>query len=189
MNVTSIFKRLAQFFMYTSYLTCALQWFWLGILVLGVFAQNGMLDTLNQHEPVVAPVPTHEPASPVALAIGGIVTVAMIIITVVVLIRLPKAIAKTSQVVTERATETILPVVSHHKKLPKKKKLQLSAKLTFYIRLALIALPFLLLLALPQNESIKPQLVIFVGGLLAITTLTLLAVESVIALALPKKKR
>ncbi|HRF28256.1 MAG TPA: hypothetical protein PL051_01265 [Candidatus Saccharibacteria bacterium] len=178
MNMTSIIKRLAQFFMYTSYLTCALQWFWLGILVLGFFAQNGMLDTLNQHEPVVAPVRTHEPASPVALAIGGIVTVAMIIITIIVLIRLPKAIAKTSQVVTERATEAMLPVVSHHKKLPKKKKLQLSAKLAFYIRLALIALPFLLLLALPQNESIKPQLVIFVGGLLAMISNIFLFVES-----------
>ena len=189
MTKQKLLTRIVRLLAVVSYMFCALQWFWLGILVLGFFAQNGMLDTLNQHEPVAAPVPTHEPASPVALAIGGIVTVAMIIITVVVLIRLPKAIAKTSQVVTERATETILPVVSHHKKLPKKKKLQLSAKLTFYIRLALIALPFLLLLALPQNESIKPQLVIFVGGFLAITTLTLLAVESVFALALPKKKR
>lgn len=172
-----------------SYMFCALQWFWLGILILGIFSENGFLDTLNRPEPVAAPIQNPAPASPVALAIGGVVTVTMIFITIFVLIRLPKAIAKTSQVVTERATQAVLPVVTHHKKLPKKKKLQLSAKLTFYIRLVLVALPFLVLFALPRTRSIQPNLVIFVGGFLAITTLTLITVESVLHLAMPVKKR
>ncbi len=169
-----------------GYLVCMLQWLWFTTLVLSILADNGVLDSF------ISPAKNPSESSGVelppafALAIGGVVTLVMIIISLIVLIRLPGSVAKTGEIVTHKTTKFIMPVVLQHKKVSKKKRRELTARVTFYIRFILIGLPFILLFTLPTTK-LSYELTIFMGGFLAILAITLLAAESLLTKLVTKK--
>lgn len=153
-----------------AYLSCVLQWLWVLVLGLPPLIDSGALDMLTTPPPPTPEFTTPESSdpSPMAWVAVVIVTVIMLAVTVFVLIRLPRSIARTGERMLETTTEAVLPVITHHKQLPAKKRVVLSRRIMLSIRLLLTLLPFIISLFLPTPGELTHQIVTTVALWLAI---------------------
>ncbi len=163
-----IVRGLSALLLGIAYFSCLLQWAWLLIVGLPQLIKTGVLDGLV-NTPTPQPVRTAASSdlSPATLAFVGIVTLVFLVITAIVLIRLPKAVTKTGQRAVGQATELVVPAVTHHKKIPAKKRRELSRRITLLIQIAVTILPFLLSLLLPPFGEINRPVILTMAGLLA----------------------
>ena len=163
-----------------GYISCLLQWLWLAALVLPSVLKNEHMQSWLAPPPTTAePVaPMVDPSSLLMTIVAIIITLAILAITVVVLVRIPLAIAKAGKKVTTATSEVILPVITHHQKLPEAKKRTLSVVLVKCVKLALCLLPVAglgLLLFIPTE--LDPRLGIFVGLMFVIGSVVWFSLE------------
>ncbi len=125
----------------------------------------------------VEPVVAEQTASPFMMVVAGIITVTMILISLVVLWRLPKKILKAGNTVSYGITESVLPIATHHKKLPKKKQLVLTKRIVLLVRLAFIVVPLVALVFSPTLKDLSSGLVWLVGASLATISIVSLMLE------------
>jgi hypothetical protein len=103
-----------------------------------------------------------------ALVIGGIVTVLVMALTVYILLKVPAAVAQKGQKLTQTPANALVPIVTHHKKISAKKRLQISARLVVMAKLLLIATPLLLSLgAYGVPTPITPEVMVVIAGFFA----------------------
>lgn len=153
-----------------GYISCTLQWLWVGVVALPPLLKSGLLDSLTKPKQVDHPIlltPSFE-TSPLTVAIIGFITLIMLAVTIYILLRLPGAVAKTGETIVQTTTENVLPVLTHHQKLPAKKKRLLTRRVAFYIRLCALVLPFVITMLLPPIKSLPPDVVIFIASWLAL---------------------
>lgn len=163
-----VLRRASSLLAGIAYFSCLLQWSWLLIVGLPQLIKTGAFDGLvSAPKPTAVPVATQSDLSPATLLFVGIITLAFLVFTAIVLIRLPRTIAKTGQRVVVQATEIVVPAVTHHKKIPAKKRRELSRRVTLLIQLSLTVLPFLLSLLLPPFGEINKPVILTMAGLLA----------------------
>lgn len=84
------------------------------------------------------------PPSMLSLIIACAITAIIIGLTLYVLAKLPTTVAKSGQKITQRASDFIVPAITHHAKLPAKKRQRLTARVVVYLKLALCAAPIIL---------------------------------------------
>lgn len=167
----------ARFFRTLSYVFSALLWLWLLMLLMPSLLESDAIQFLT---PDTSQTTQSEvisgPSSPILLAIGGAVTIVMLIVTVVILVRLPGTLTKTGHTATEKISERIVPVLTHHQKIPKKKRQALTARTIVYIRLLLIVLPVFGIYIAPALQNADGAIGILVGCTLAgVAAVSLLA--------------
>lgn len=135
-----------------GYISIIFQWLWSFLILVYpvLIAQPDFLFPADQ--PTFVQDNTAVAASPLVVAIALAATVVIMAITAVVLFRLPKTIGKKGAHITKSAASTVIPVVTHHKKLSKKKRIQLSYQIILGIKLLLIVAP---LFALPFAQPIE----------------------------------
>ena len=153
-----------------GYVSCTLQWLWLCVTALPSLLKSGVLDDFIKSEPteqtvLISPLFT---TSPITVAFIGFVTLVMLAITIYILFKLPTAIAKTGEVIVHTATESVVPVITHHQKLPAKKKSRLTRKVSFYIQLFATIVPLVSILFLPPIKSLPQEVIVFIAGWLAV---------------------
>lgn len=178
----------ANFFGALGYISCLLQWLWATVLLLPLLLESDVKYFLLPHvDSSTTTTSTIQLSGPSLLwtIIGGIVTIIVFIITIVILVRLPQAIAKTGKKVTHTAAKTLVPIVAHTHELPAKKRLQLTARLLKIIKLTLCLMPFGLLLVSyfypPKGLSI--ELIWVLGAMLAVGTMVWFSLQYAIAAA------
>ncbi len=151
-----------------SYLSTAFGWLWVAMLVTPRLVESGFFEFFIQTPPEASqPTAITVSQSPILLAVAAVVTVIMIVLSIVILWQLPKKVSKTGHQVTHHFSGAILPVLTHHKKIPKKKRQILSERLVVYIRLVLIVLPLIGVVFLPASENLDYSVGLIVSGLLA----------------------
>jgi hypothetical protein len=140
-------KRLfiVNFFGTLFYLSCLLQWMWATLPYMpGIVRLAEMLQGQND-----TPAPVHEitasgPPSFFLLVIAITATIIIIGLTLYVMIKFPVTVAKSAQKMTQNASARIVPIVTHHAKLPEKKRRLLTARVAAYLKLAACILPVIL---------------------------------------------
>lgn len=183
-NVPGWHQSIVTVFGVFGYLSCALQWLWLGVLFLPQLLSSEAKNLLLP--------PSSETSTPTSFnldgdgllitALGIAVTLIVLIITVVVLIRLPMGIAKTGNKVAKTAADTVLPVVTHHKKVSAKKRRMLTIRIIKIIKLLLVLLPMALLAtAFIFDAPLPKELIFMIGSILAIGSLLWFSLEYITA--------
>ena len=152
-----------------GYLSLLLQWAWTAIILLYPLLQSGAIQRMLTPKQPAKPIEAHpeyySDAAPFIAAISVIITIAVIVISVVTILGLPKKIGKTGAKITHSTADIIVAKTPPLKKhTAKKRNLNLSYKLIIGIKLALTILPAVLLLFAPQIARLPHQVIITVGN-------------------------
>ena len=84
----------------------------------------------------------------------GIVTLVMIVVTIVILIKLPKAVVDTGQTITQATTKAVVPVVLHHKKVSAKKQRIISRRVMLAVQIGLSVIPAIVVVLIPVPKEL-----------------------------------
>jgi len=180
MSVQSKRQLLINTFGTFGYISLVLQWLWVSVLFLPQLLKTEPVKEFFMPPASINPAPSFEFHTPPLLAtvLAIIITIVVLVVTIIVLLRLPTTISKTGKKTTLKAAETIVPVLTHHKKLTPKKKRKLTVQTIRILKFTLTLLPFLLLLLVAFiPTSLSDAIVIFVGALLALGTLAWFSLE------------
>lgn len=184
MSARSTFPFL-NIFGFLAYLSCLFQW----ALVILPFLP-GILDSDVFHTFVPSGESEAKPDIPspevlpdwLIFIIIAIIAVGVIIVTVLAFGRLPRAVGQTGQKLTRSAAEYAIPIVTHHAKIPEKKRRALTARIVFDIKLAVLTLPLIVLLIVPLPETtVAPQVLVLVAALAAGWSLFLFCLQAMLA--------
>lgn len=167
-----------------GYLFCLLSWAWTGILYIPILLANKQIEEFllpSSSESPVAPQAS-VPMSPVTLFFTFMITVAVIIVTIVILLRAPVTIARTGKTVTTKAAGSMVPLVAHGKPLPAATRRRLTAQLIKLVKLLLVILPVMIasfgaFIELPLSFEI----VIFVSATLALIAIAWFSAQYIFA--------
>lgn len=163
-----------------AYLFCLLQWVWATVLFLPGIMNSDFIKQFI-HTPVT---PTPVTSQAVSVPIAGIVFIAifaslMIIVTIYIIIKIPSVVGKTGSKITHKVTEFTMPLVTNHKKIPTKKRLQLTARLLFIIKVLLCVIPFgMLYIADTKSIDIPGDVVVIVGAVTALCSIVLFCLQA-----------
>ena len=163
------FRRISTYlFLTMAYGSCLLQWLWVTIVALPLLLENGTLDVLMS-DPQSGPAPSLPVTehSPILWVAAGIVTILVLIMTVVVLIRLPRAIVRSGEFIVHQTTEAVVPIVTHHQPVPKKKQLIVSQRIRMAIQTLLVLIPVVISIFLPADGQLTGQIIVLVSLWLA----------------------
>lgn len=164
-----------QFLAGVGYFVTLLGWFFVFTIYFSVASHQEWFTALFEtHPEVVAPV-----EGPVVQNFSGgllqgiivIVVVGALLAAIVYTLRhLPGTIVRSGEAVTHVPAEVLVPLVAHHKKLTKKRRLQLTARLVVVMKVVIILLPLGLLLptlwldAVPLEQSALWAIAFFLAG-------------------------
>lgn len=128
-------------------------------------------------EPVQT-VATSGPPSVMLVIIAGIVTAVVIAATLYALIKLPAAVAKSGQKITQTTSAKIIPIVTHHAKLTPKKRRRLTARVIADLKLAICIIPIILsACAYSLSTNLDYDIIMIVAAVLGIGSLLLLSAQ------------
>lgn len=145
--MTHLSKRLfvVNFFGTLFYLSCLLQWMWATLPYMpGIVRLAEMLQGPKDAPAPIQEVAASEPPSLLLLFIAVVATTIIIGLTLYVLIKFPVTVAKSAQKMTQNASARIVPIVTHHARLPEKKRRRLTARIVVYLKLIICVLPVIL---------------------------------------------
>lgn len=174
---------LANTFGTFGYIFCILLWGWTGVVYLPILLENDTITHIllpPENNTVAPPVPTE--SSPVIAFIAIGVTIAVVILTIIVLLRAPIMIAKTGKTVTMRAADSALPLITHGKPLPPAKKKRLTVQLIKLVKLLIVLLPiFALLPGLIIELALPFDIVLLTSSVLALIAILWFSLQYIIA--------
>lgn len=168
-----------------SYLAIILEWMWLFILYIPLLLEHHVFDWTI---PKPSPTPSEQfhltfaLPSLLTLVIASVVTALVIVITLYILIKIPIEAVKKSHTLTTEASEKVIPVLTHHKHISKKRKVELSARIILYIKLALIVVAVCALLPTQFIQTGLPSSIgLFIGIILALFAALALGLQIILA--------
>ena len=161
MTKRRIRRLLAQIFLGIAYLSVTLQWLWVLATGLPPLISAGVFDSLAPPAPVEQTVVPHSSVefSPILAVIAGVITLVFLLLTVIILVKLPKTIATSGDKMVHRATEVVIPVITHRKQLPAKKKTELSLRIMMTLQLVLLLVPLVASFFIPALQTLTSQII------------------------------
>lgn len=167
------------------YLLCLFQWLWSLVPFL-----PSIIDTLNQTnqhtEQSSTPTPSlisiGEVPTSVSLTIGIIFIILATAATIYAIITLPSNAGKVGNKVARSTVRHIAPLTPHYEKLSEKKRLLLSARLMFYVKLSLLtAPPVITLLSWNAVIQLDYAIMVIVATILAFASAMTLLTQILVA--------
>lgn len=167
-----------------GYVSCLFLWGWIGILYLPMLLQNETIEKFvipTPSEEVTVIQPTIE-ASPIMAVLAVGITIIILIATILVFAKLPKAIATTGKTVTTKAAGAALPVITRGRKLPPAKQQRLTVSLIKLAKLLLVLLPVAMsFLGAVIEPPIPFDITLFVSGILAMSATLWFSAQYIVA--------
>lgn len=166
-----------------GYMSAVFQWAW-ALLLLCYPLLTDRPDFLLPNTPPPAQSPGFDVApafSPIITIIAVAATLLVLVMTVVVLARLPRAVGKKAATLTKTAASAAIPIVTHHKKISKKQRKKLSYRLGLAVKALMITLPLGLLCFVNFSGTIPPLATWTVGLFCAALSLAYFAIQQTIA--------
>lgn len=166
-----------------GYFSNILQWAWAGGIYLPALLNSKAGEWLM---PEVEPVSntaqsTMSLPGPIGMIFVGIVVIVIMVAMAVVMVRIPKQIVRVGHLATQKAAGQLMPIVTHKKPLPAKKRRALTARLVLSIKVVMTILPLVTLLIPRPQLELSDALVLFVGAYLATWTLVFFLLQIVAA--------
>ncbi len=167
-----------------GYLSLIMQWLWSAVILATPLFSNEATRSIFLPEHTVQPASTSSLELPEPLAwlfiVLAIVFSAAVIIYAVMAV--PRTIGKTGRTITTKSAKVIVPHVTHHKHISKKREKALTERITWVVKLVLVIVPFLLLLVPPDSTLGLTHLVtLSVGGFCAVASLVWFATQYISA--------
>ena len=175
---------IANAFATLGYISIFFQWTWtLLLFIYPIITENPEL-LLPQHDAASSggAFEFDSAFAPLATIIAIVVTVAIIALTAVVLVRLPKTVGKKAAEVTRATASTVLPAITRHKKITKKKRERLSYQIVLGIKCILIILPIASLVFVQPIEQLGASAMWVIALFAAICSIFYFIVQQTIAL-------
>lgn len=139
-----------------GYFSVLLQWTWT-LLVLCyplLMADHGFLLPNKPAHPA-STMPGGMVSSPIVVIVALAVTAFILVLTVMILIRLPKTIGLRGAKITHKTARLVVPIMTKHAPLPKKKVLTLSYRVILIVKILLVTTPLLGLLFTPAETPLS----------------------------------
>ncbi len=185
MSTTPPAKRvaIANAFGTLGYMSAVFQWAWaLLLLCYPLLTDRPELFLPSTPSPSVPPIEVTPGLAPVVTIIAVAATILILVLTVIVIARLPRAVGKKAAVLTKKTASTAIPIITHHKKISQKQRKKLSYKLSLGIKALIVTLPLGLLLFVDFGGTIPPLATWTVGLFCAACSLVYFGVQQLIAL-------
>lgn len=175
---TSFQQKLTNFFGGLGYLNCFLSWLWASLFYVSILLDSDYLQKEKIVEPMITKPPVSTVTNPGSALLAAIVTVFIIGITIYVIYKVPKAIAKKSKNLIHDTAVRSVPLVNRfsHKKLTKSRRLKLTPKIILFLKLFLVLIPIPAVLAtrlitgdflLDSSTNLFISLILVAGCLMA----------------------
>ena len=173
-----------------GYMSIILQWFWAILLFCYPLIMSDYILLTPTETQAPAPIDNSISTSPIVIFIAGCVTVAILILAVIAIIRLPKQIGQQGARVTHQAAKAITPIVTRHVTIPKSKRRALTFQIRVYIKLLCILAPLIALIWTPAGVPLETAVVWIAGIFCASWSIFYIALQLTIAAItkLPKDK-
>lgn len=155
---------LANTFGTLGYFSTITQWLW-SIVVVGypLLSQGKLAMFLPDARNTPAPHPVEYGAfTPVMTAVAIGFTIAIVVITVYLLIRLPATVGKRGSTVTHQAAAALAPIVSK-KPLGKKQRRALTYRLTWWVKACLVLIPAAAIFFASPETGLDTSVMVAVG--------------------------
>ncbi len=153
-----------------GYLSLVMQWTW-GLVIFAYPLITDPNSFIMKRDTDYTPPTITIPASPILAVVLAAISLAVLVFTVVTIIRLPKAVGKTGAKITHTASNLIVPAIVHHQPISKKRRLKLSFRIVLALKLLLLTLPVASLTLAPTLEVLPHNAMLVVGALGALITL------------------
>lgn len=172
-----------------AYLSIIVQWL-LAVLpfVPGLIRSDLFKTYLSNHDSPAQQSPSAEAVIPEIFSVLFIIiaiflAVGVLVAGIIAISRIPAVVGKSGAKLTHSATEAVLPVITHHKKITAKNRRLLTARIVFDIKLALVVIPLLLALISPVDalQTMPRDVFIFIAAILAAWSLILFCLQIVVA--------
>ena len=172
---------LANGFGAVGYFAATLEWLW-AILVIGYpFLTQARL--VRPDPEASAEIPQFAISLPTELSIGItiVVTIVMALITVACLILMPKALSSGTKKVTQTAADSLIPVVTQHQPISKKRRRILTIKTRLLLKALLVLLPFFAIHLAPHNSPLPYTVVSTIAWFTLIATAACFGLQYMVA--------
>ena len=178
--------RLANTFGVLGYVSLCFQWLWASVALLPILMENHTFRAL-----VVPEQATPQRAAPMVdtafsfplflMAIA--ITLVVLTVSVVLLVKLPMSITKVGKKTVHATAHAVVPLVTHGKKLPAKKRRLLTFRWVKIIKFALCIVPVLLVFGstLFATSQIGDELLVLASACFAIATLFWFSLQYLVA--------
>ena len=189
MKLSTIRHITSRLFITTAYFTVILQWLWLAVIVLPPLIESGALDYFANpvvSTPIVQPDPV-KITGPALWLIAG-VTIFILILTIFVLIKIPKTVLHSGDVIVHRATEVVVPVVTNHKVINEKNRRTISRRVTLAVQLVSSVIPAVVCLFLPAVDGLPKEVITAMALAMAVISLTCFVLAWLLEPSLPTSR-
>lgn len=159
----------ARIFLSNGYMAVAFGWLWVLLVIVPSVIKSGALDSLVTDTVPAEPTITAPPIelSPVVWIAVGVVTLIILLITAIILVRIPRTIVHNSEHFVSQTAKAVMPVITHHKPLPVKRQRVLSRRIVLALQLLLSIVPLLISPFLPPYDELSTEIVVAVAAFLA----------------------
>lgn len=163
-------SRRAQFvntFGTLGYISLVVQWAWSLLLLFYPQIETGDSFLLPDH---TTSTPVHSfslAPTPLITGIAILITLLVIIASIIMIIRLPKAIGQRGQKITQTAASAMVPIVTNHAPLPEKKKRELSYRIATILKCLFLMIPLVLVLFASETVPLDGALILVIAGFTA----------------------
>lgn len=145
-----------------GYISVIFQWLWTTVVVAYPILSSDLSFVMpTPGQPAEPGPPAH--ASPLMFGVAITLTILVFAFVGYTLWKLPKTIGLGGAKVTHKVAETIIPVVSRHKRVPKRKRLQLTGRIRLAIKALIVIIPYISLVFASHIDNLSPA-VIWVAG-------------------------
>lgn len=174
----------ANIFGALGYLSLVIQWLWMGLVIGAPFVASDFFKNLLL--PETDPTPTDSISMNVPEPIGIIFMVLAVIfalgVTIYAIVAVPSSIARTGQKATLKTAQVIVPRITHHKHVSKKREKTLIERITWSVKLLLTLVPVIALSVPPDDiVGLSHSVVVGVGLFCGAATVVWFSLEFAIA--------
>lgn len=155
---------IANVFGTLGYVSVMFQWLWMLVVLATPILSSDFA------APLFLPSENSTPVQPLATDIPGpIATIFMVLavafaisVTIYAVVAVPRTIGRSGQKVTQVSAQVVLPRLTHHRKITKKRQKTLLERISWSIKLVLLAIPVIALLA-PVSAELGLEREVVVG--------------------------
>lgn len=144
-----------------AYSLLTFEWLWLAVIILPPLVATDAFQSFVMPPPIEEPIVREpNPPSPLTWAFVGAVTFIVFVVTIIVLIRLPKVILSTGDKTIRSASTAAIPVLTHHRPVSKKRRQILVRRVGLGLQLSLAVLPIIVSPFLPPFEHLDRAVIV-----------------------------
>ncbi len=151
-----------------GYISLVINWAWAALVIVYPMIERGDFKLLLPTAPATPPPIEPLPINPLTISVMAIIVVVSIATAIYAIIKLPSMIGKTGARVTRVGAHAIIPTLTQHKPVSKRRRLMLTFRIIESMKFIGSLLPLLFVVCLPTTLTLSRDLVVIVAVVLTL---------------------